>query len=175
MAERIADYCEAILTTEDLCKTGLRCCVSSDLYGDKIPSNVIIPNKTKTNYTKVEVKTTPKPSTTTLIAKTAATPAPARPKPCTGECVSGFFAIFCDDIDTEAECPAEGSCCITAPVIHPQNTPKISVKIMCLFRRLKADQSQRQVHVRRPEIQARDVPAPVSSTLWPPSANVRPF
>lgn len=127
MAERIADYCEAILTTEDLCKTGLRCCVSSDLYGDKIPSNVIIPNKTKMNYTKVEVKTTQKPptSTTTQIAKTPSTipPRPTLSKPCSGECVSGLFALFCDDIDSEADCPSEGSCCITTP---PVNTFKLS-------------------------------------------------
>lgn len=32
---------------------------------------------------------------------------------CSGECVSGLFALFCDDIDTEAYCPGEDSCCIT--------------------------------------------------------------
>uniref|UniRef100_A0A1B0CAP5 Putative serine proteinase stubble-like isoform x1 n=1 Tax=Lutzomyia longipalpis TaxID=7200 RepID=A0A1B0CAP5_LUTLO len=34
-------------------------------------------------------------------------------KACSGECVSGLFALFCDDIDAEAYCPGEGSCCIT--------------------------------------------------------------
>ncbi|CAB0019324.1 unnamed protein product [Nesidiocoris tenuis] len=34
---------------------------------------------------------------------------------CRGECVSGLFALFCDDIDTEAACPGEDSCCITNP------------------------------------------------------------
>jgi hypothetical protein len=33
---------------------------------------------------------------------------------CEGECVSGLFALFCDDIDTNAFCPNEGSCCMPA-------------------------------------------------------------
>lgn len=126
VAERIADYCEAILTTEDLCKPSLKCCVSSDAFGDKIPPNLIIPNKTKTNYTRTEVRTTPKPpSTTTHSIRTP--PSQEKhpslkqpPKPCRGECVSGLFALFCDDIDSEAECPSEGSCCITS-VRNTQN------------------------------------------------------
>lgn len=32
-------------------------------------------------------------------------------KPCKGECVSGFFALLCDKVDTEAECD-DGSCCV---------------------------------------------------------------
>jgi Clip-domain serine protease homolog masquerade len=35
-------------------------------------------------------------------------------KECEGECVSGLFALFCDDIDTDAFCPNEGSCCMPA-------------------------------------------------------------
>ena len=33
---------------------------------------------------------------------------------CEGECVSGLFALFCDDIDSDAFCPNEGSCCMPA-------------------------------------------------------------
>lgn len=33
---------------------------------------------------------------------------------CEGECVSGLFALFCDDIDSNAFCPNEGSCCMPA-------------------------------------------------------------
>lgn len=33
--------------------------------------------------------------------------------PCRGECVSGLFALFCDDVDEDANCPEGGSCCIT--------------------------------------------------------------
>ncbi|CAH1979410.1 unnamed protein product [Acanthoscelides obtectus] len=118
VAEKIADYCEAILTTDGLCEPGLRCCVSSNSFGDKVPPNVIFPNKTKTNYTKIETRTTPRPVGTTNFKKA---PQPAiqptlKPlKQCNGECVSGLFALFCDDIDSEADCPNEGSCCITNP------------------------------------------------------------
>lgn len=121
VAERISDYCEAILPIDDLCKTGLKCCVSSDVFGDKMPQNLIIPNKSKANATKTNTRTTlksssPHISTTTesLRIATVTKPSAGMPKRCNGECVSGFFALFCDDIDSEAECPADGSCCITA-------------------------------------------------------------
>lgn len=132
VADRISDYCDAILDTPHLCKPGHRCCVSSDAFGDKVPSNLIIPSKSKNNFTKTEVQTTTKPSTakpqpsTTYIAKVASTsPSPAQfTKPCTGECISGFFAILCYDVDSEATCPNEGSCCISPPPTeHISYTP----------------------------------------------------
>lgn len=116
------------MTTEDLCKAGLRCCVSSDAFGDKVPPNLIIPNKTKHNLTRNEVRNTPKPTTTSTtesFIKTTLNHLPPATKvggtqppnhKCAGECVSGLFALFCDDIDSEADCPDEGSCCITNPV-----------------------------------------------------------
>lgn len=123
VADRIADYCEAILTTEDLCKAGLRCCVSSDVYGDKIPSNVIIPTKTKGNHNKNKnegkTTTTPAPvSTTQSNLKTTqyTTLSTKVRRPCKGECMNEFFALFCEEIDAEAECPSEGSCCLTSSV-----------------------------------------------------------
>ncbi|CAH0562526.1 unnamed protein product [Brassicogethes aeneus] len=135
VAERIADYCEAILPTENLCKPGLRCCVSSDAFGDKPPPNLIIPTKTKGNYStysKPEVRTTPKPTTplTTVASKQPTTPAKYTPsvlKPCKGECVSGLFALFCDDIDSDADCPNEGSCCITVPLNEESPEPPARV------------------------------------------------
>lgn len=43
VAERIADYCEAVLNVLDLCKPGLRCCVSRDSYGDgELPPNLVL-------------------------------------------------------------------------------------------------------------------------------------
>lgn len=36
-----------------------------------------------------------------------------KPKQCNGSCLSGLFALFCDDIDEQAFCPGEGSCCLT--------------------------------------------------------------
>ncbi|XP_065165518.1 protein masquerade [Atheta coriaria] len=137
VANRIADYCEAILTTEDLCKAGLRCCVSSDAFGDKVPPNLIIPNKTKHNLTRNEVRNTPKPTTTSTtesFIKTTLNHLPPATKvggtqppnhKCAGECVSGLFALFCDDIDSEADCPDEGSCCITNPPAGEEPRPPL--------------------------------------------------
>lgn len=43
VAERIADYCEAVLNVLELCKPGLRCCVSRDSYGDgELPPNLVL-------------------------------------------------------------------------------------------------------------------------------------
>lgn len=118
MAEKIADYCEAYITTADLCASEQRCCVSSDNYGDKLPYNVVIPNKNK-NITRMS---TMKPKVTTEYHYKTSKPitkvVPTKPmlKQCNGECVNGFLALFCDDINTEAECPGDGTCCITNSV-----------------------------------------------------------
>lgn len=124
MAERISDYCEAILDAPDLCKPGLRCCVSSDAYGEKAPPNLIIPSKTKNNYSNTEVTTNRPTLTTTSYPVREVTQSPTRatrpPKPCRGECISGILAIICDDIDAEAECPNEGTCCVAST---PENAP----------------------------------------------------
>ncbi|XP_077294936.1 trypsin-like serine protease domain-containing protein masquerade [Arctopsyche grandis] len=120
VADRIAEYCEAYLTTGDLCKTGLRCCVSRDNYGDKPPDNLFVPNKGSGKITNVS-KPTPRPTSTTSQITTSA-PRPKQPeqstsgKSCSGECVSGIFALFCDDIDSDADCPGDGSCCVTNAV-----------------------------------------------------------
>ena len=38
-------------------------------------------------------------------------------RPCKGECVSGLFSLFCDEVDLDATCPGgDDSCCITNPV-----------------------------------------------------------
>ncbi|CAG9855141.1 unnamed protein product [Phyllotreta striolata] len=117
VAENIANYCEAILNTDNLCAPGLRCCVSSVTFGDKVPLNLIYPNKTKMNHTKIETRTTPKPFSTTPStvwkSTTLSTFQPTVLKECRGECVSGLVALFCDDIDSQAECANGDSCCIT--------------------------------------------------------------
>lgn len=112
VAEKIADYCEAIVNMANLCKPGLRCCVSRNTFGDKIPSNLVYPNKTKSNSSYIEQRITPSPFENTHIKKTTPTPL----KKCDGECVGDFFALFCDNIDAEAECPNEGSCCLISSV-----------------------------------------------------------
>ncbi|XP_054263272.1 protein masquerade isoform X2 [Macrosteles quadrilineatus] len=106
VAERIADYCEAVLNVASLCKQGLRCCVSRDSYGEDAPPSLVIMDR---NATKSAATTT-----TTTVAPTQRPPAPAL-RPCRGECVSGLYALFCDDIDTQAHCPGDDSCCITLP------------------------------------------------------------
>ncbi|XP_044313974.1 LOW QUALITY PROTEIN: protein masquerade [Drosophila rhopaloa] len=179
VADRIAEYCEAYLTSDGLCKEGTKCCVSLDEYSNgKLPKDIYIPAKhmsnLKPNQTLSEKSAPSKSSSTTSTSSTTTTsttttPEPARtngntsPKPskhkkhpttttteatedeedqeteedgeeeepplsnklksgqgqgqvlkeCEGECMNGIFAIFCDDIDSEAFCPGEGSCCVT--------------------------------------------------------------
>ncbi|XP_066158472.1 protein masquerade [Euwallacea fornicatus] len=130
VAERVADYCEAILNSSSLCKPGLKCCVSSDAYGEKLPPDLIFPNKTETNITKVETRTTPKNTTSTLEATTqhmvkVNVPTSSRPqllKQCSGECLTGLIALFCDDFDTNATCPNDEKCCIIYPLSYDITT-----------------------------------------------------
>ncbi|XP_012348284.1 protein masquerade isoform X2 [Apis florea] len=142
MAERIADYCDAILVidTLSLCKPGYKCCVSRDAFGDSPPPELLVIDRT--NSSRFEEKTgvntsykgsspTVKPnmvSPTSISSTTVATstitmtkqptttttikPKITMRKPCKGECVSGFFALLCDKVDGEAECPDDGSCCV---------------------------------------------------------------
>lgn len=102
VAERIADYCEAVLDVSSLCKAGLRCCVSRDSYGEETPANLVIMDRNNSRT----------PTTTSTVAPSR--PPPAL-RPCHGECVSGLFALFCDDIDSDAHCPGDDSCCVTNP------------------------------------------------------------
>ncbi|XP_058058877.1 protein masquerade [Anopheles bellator] len=160
VADRIADYCEAYLTTAGLCKSGTKCCVSRDIYPDNAPDDLYVPTAhfdTKSNRTttpKPYVKaTTERPATTEepIRSKTNPTPKPT-PKPtkappakqkttppaplaggqgpvfkeCEGECVNGLFALFCDDLDSEAFCPNEGSCCITGVAEDSNKQPQVS-------------------------------------------------
>lgn len=45
VADRIAEYCEAYLTTSGLCKAGSKCCVSQDIYPDKPPADFHVPSE----------------------------------------------------------------------------------------------------------------------------------
>ena len=147
MAERIADYCDAVLNVDSFCKAGYRCCVSRDAFGDSPPPELVIIDRTKSNGTRYEDKTAATTSSTTpgkgaematkfstiqsstnSVTTTTSTtsissttpserPKPAHGKPCKGECVNGLFALFCDNIDSDADCPGDASCCITDPPI----------------------------------------------------------
>ncbi|XP_030756473.1 protein masquerade [Sitophilus oryzae] len=136
--ERVADYCEAILNITNLCKPNLKCCISSESYGENQSTDIIFPNKTKINYTKIETRTTPKTTTTTSTTTTPATTTPyslvkvnevttTKPqfaKQCPGECTNGFFALLaCNDIDPNAVCPNNEACCISAPDDEPVDEP----------------------------------------------------
>ncbi|XP_020296981.1 serine proteinase stubble [Pseudomyrmex gracilis] len=162
MAERIADYCDAVLMIDNLCKPGHKCCVSRDAFGDSPPPELLVIDRTNTSRqdekngggasSKVSssltttqsnapsltssstilttmtmtTTTTKQPLTTTTTTTTTVRPRP-KPiplKPCKGECTSGLSALFCDNIDSDADCPADGSvltvCCVNEP--PPQKT-----------------------------------------------------
>ncbi|XP_011504072.1 PREDICTED: serine proteinase stubble [Ceratosolen solmsi marchali] len=148
MAERIANYCDAVLNVENLCKFGYRCCVSRDLFGDSPPAELLVIDRTKSNLTRVE-ETSPAStssvtpvighgppshatstnyvSSPTSITSTATTLRPGSasqgpPKPCSGECVSPFFALICENVDTEADCGDSGYCCIRDNIIKKDTT-----------------------------------------------------
>ncbi|XP_008488273.1 protein masquerade-like [Diaphorina citri] len=95
----------------NLCKPGLRCCVSKDAYSGTLPPNLVIMerNGTKPNSGSQSSSTTPYVSSTSAVTQTTTSrpQQPAGSKPCHGECVSGLFALFCDDIDTTASCPGD--------------------------------------------------------------------
>lgn len=48
---------------------------------------------------------------------------------CEGECVGGLFALFCDDIDTDAFCPNEGQCCVSKEDRVETTTPKVTTPV----------------------------------------------
>lgn len=127
-AERIADYCEAVINTPDLCKPGLKCCVSKDAYGhsDVKPLNFITRDRNGTTSTTTSSSISDQSHTnfhTNHVAPTTSTTTlsrlPPNTKGCQGECVNGLLALFCDDIDSSATCPEDESCCITKPVSNP--------------------------------------------------------
>lgn len=123
VTKSMADYCPAIITTEGLCDPEFSCCVSLDTAKTQIPSSVIIPNKTGTNYSygKHEEKTTPKPPLATTETRyemtTVAHHTKSPKKQCRGECVSEYLApLLCNYLDSEAECSDDGICCVLSAV-----------------------------------------------------------
>ncbi|XP_043595284.1 protein masquerade isoform X5 [Bombus pyrosoma] len=154
MAERIADYCDAVLVIDTLCKPGYKCCVSRDAFGDSPPPELLVIDRT--NSSRIDEKTGLNTSykgsspfttvrsnmitstsiasttiaTTTTIAKqptTTTRPKITVRKPCKGECVSGFFALLCDKVDGEAECPDDGSCCVIDAFLKTETTTTTTV------------------------------------------------
>ncbi|KAJ6636469.1 Protein masquerade [Pseudolycoriella hygida] len=129
VADRIAEYCEAYLITPGLCKPQSKCCVSRDIYPDKVPADLRVPTMhTQNGPTKSTLSTATEPirsktnPPTRPSKPTTSRPQqsvqqsgvlPNKPKQCYGSCVSGLFALFCDDIDENAFCPGDGTCCLT--------------------------------------------------------------
>ncbi|XP_015172120.1 PREDICTED: serine proteinase stubble [Polistes dominula] len=160
MPERIADYCDAILVIDSLCKLGHKCCVTRDAFGDSPPAELLVIDRTNSNRnntsnkssilsqtstrpgihsTNPSMATTTTTSTTwtstkqpsTAIATTTSTttmqtrPKPTLRKPCKGECTSSLYALFCDNIDSEADCPGDGTCCITELPVKEEVTTTV--------------------------------------------------
>lgn len=123
ITDRIAEYCEAYYKSPKLCGSGKKCCVTKD--SEYSADEIIVPlaygaNSTKGGQDRLERVPTadppknnkPKPSKK-VVTTTTTTPAPEPgQKACRGRCVSGLFALLCDDIDTNAFCPGDGNCCI---------------------------------------------------------------
>ncbi|XP_063709351.1 protein masquerade [Culicoides brevitarsis] len=126
VADRLAEYCEAYYKSPKSCGSGKKCCVTRD--SEYTPDEVIVPfananNASKSDQDRLERVPTadppksnkPKPSKkvapTTTAAPSVVTDANGQ-KVCRGRCVSGLFALLCDDIDTNAFCPGDGNCCI---------------------------------------------------------------
>lgn len=61
--DRIAEYCEAYLTTPSLCKQSSKCCVSLNIYPDELPDNLKIPNGHLQN------NTSPRPNTNAVTVR----------------------------------------------------------------------------------------------------------
>ncbi|XP_047349214.1 protein masquerade [Vespa velutina] len=160
MPERIADYCDAILAIDSLCKLGHKCCVTRDAFGDSPPAELLVIDRTNasrynisnkngissqtstrpgihstnpsmaTTTTTSTVWTSTKQPSTAITTTTSTTTMQTRPKPtlrkpCKGECTSGLYALFCDNIDTEADCPGDRSCCITELLVKEEATTTV--------------------------------------------------
>ncbi|XP_076652180.1 trypsin-like serine protease domain-containing protein masquerade isoform X2 [Halictus rubicundus] len=152
MAKSIADYCDAVLVIDTLCKPGYKCCVSRDAFGDSPPPELLVIDRTNSSrfdektgvstvhkgsssfvFAKPNSSTSTSGPTTALattVAMTKQSTTTIRPKitpkkPCKGECVSGFFAILCDKVDGEAECPDDGSCCVIDAFLKTESTTTI--------------------------------------------------
>ncbi|KAK0090600.1 hypothetical protein PV325_010566 [Microctonus aethiopoides] len=140
---RIADYCEAIINIDTLCKPAHRCCVSRDSFGNNPPAEFYVIDRSKLNGTRYEEKTndkltstfspisygattTTQSSTTTAVAiVTTSRPKPQPTKPCKGDCFNALIALLCDNVDRDAYCPADGTCCISDPPAKEEITTTV--------------------------------------------------
>ncbi|XP_060806092.1 protein masquerade [Amyelois transitella] len=108
-------YCQAYLTSPNLCVQGRQCCVTTDRYGGKPPPDLVVPSEKK--------HPTKRPST----ALTTTAPPKSPGKECNGDCMSALFALLCEDIDDDATCPDGNTCCLREPqeVKEKPKVPKV--------------------------------------------------
>lgn len=91
--------------------------------------------QTTTEASKVKVNSPPKTTKSPANSKPSKQqPAQHKETPgtqseCSGDCVNGLIALFCDDIDADAFCPNEGSCCITQDEKLQPTTPKVTTPV----------------------------------------------
>lgn len=109
-----------------------------DLYLRATPANrsslLFCQFQTTTEATKVKTNAPPKstrpptkpPSKQQPVAQHKETPVQHE---CQGDCVNGLIALFCDDVDVDAYCPSEGTCCITSDEKYPTTTPKVTTPV----------------------------------------------
>ena len=95
------------------------------------PSELVIPNRNQNSGQNSQNK--PVEVTTTSTPRSEPTPTPdkkntASAGTCQGTCVTGFFALLCDEIDRKAECPGNGRCCLTKKVGNRPPPPPITAK-----------------------------------------------
>lgn len=143
--ERFAEYCEAYFKTSGMCKSGSKCCVARDNYGDKLPADLHIPNGHK-NQTLPSKPTKPvllstknshmQHSKQPIKMGSTRPPRPQVPlresvegnqigsRVCDGDCVSGWVALFCEEVDSDAYCPNDLSCCKSESANVQVTTPK---------------------------------------------------
>lgn len=139
MAERLSGFCEAILNIEGLCKSELRCCVAKQLFNGKFPPELIEPASTTSGAASsliegaqaLPLALAQAPVAVTTTARTPSGPprseTSSTPPDCKGTCVTGFFALLCDEIDRQADCGGNGRCCITKKVSGNRNPAKATV------------------------------------------------
>ncbi|EFN81044.1 Plasma kallikrein [Harpegnathos saltator] len=75
MSERMANYCDAVLVIDTLCKSGFKCCVSRDVFGDSPPPELLVIDRTKSN----ENSSYNEKNSGGAFSKTSSTPMTTRP------------------------------------------------------------------------------------------------
>lgn len=100
-------------------------------HGSESNSGTIQPNSNVSSSDSFKSKNKSKPQNkkTTVSTTTPDYADDTDEKPCKGECVAGLFALFCDDIDSDAFCPGEASCCVKSDGNDSNDVAESSTKL----------------------------------------------